>query len=468
MTPLDETHGQLQRRLGNRHIQLIALGGTIGTGLFLGSAGVLELAGPSMILGYALGGIMAFMTMRFLGEMLVKTPTSSSFSYFAARYLGPFGGYFAGWNCIVMYVLVGMLELTAAGKFIQFWWPGIPTWASAAVFFVVINASNFVGVRLYGESEFWFAMIKIVAVVGMILLGIWMLASGSAGPQAAVSNLWRDGGFFPHGVSGLVMAMAFIMFSFGGLEMLGFTAAEAANPTKMIPRAINQVIFRVLLFYIGSMLVLLCLTPWSHLLASLKAGGDTYANSPFVMIFSVLGNRFTADVLNFIVLTAALSVYNGMVYCTSRLLFGMAHDGLAPASLGRANKRGVPVAAILVPGFFTALCVLLNYLMPAGAVEMLISLIVACLVLTWATIVVTHLKFRAAQRQTSANRASVFPAPFSPVSNVLCLVFLAGIVIIMLATPSTRVSAILMPCWVALIYLSYRLRGSVKTAASAS
>ena len=194
---------ELMRKLTNRHVQLIALGGTIGTGLFLGSAGVLELAGPSMVLGYALAGVVAFLIMRFLGEMLVEDPVSSSFSHFAKHYWSEFSGFFSGWNCCALYILVGMLELTAAGKFIQFWWPSMPTWVTAAVFFLVINGMNFVNVRLYGETEFWFSMVKIAAVVGMIVLGLFLLVSGKGGEQATVTNLWRAGGFFPHGVQGL-------------------------------------------------------------------------------------------------------------------------------------------------------------------------------------------------------------------------------------------------------------------------
>jgi aromatic amino acid transport protein AroP len=447
----------LKRKLSNRHIQLIALGGTIGTGLFLGSAGVLELAGPSMVLGYAIAGVVAFLIMRFLGEMLVEDPVSSSFSHFAKNYWGEFAGFFAGWNCCVLYILVGMLELTAAGKFIQFWWPEVPTWLTAAVFFVVINAMNFVNVRLYGETEFWFSMIKIIAVVGMIVLGLYLLLSGKGGEHATVTNLWRAGGFFPNGAHGLVMAMAFIVFSFGGLEMLGFTAAETANPTRTIPKAINQVIFRVLIFYVGSMLVLLCLTPWTQLLASLKSGGDTYSNSPFVMIFSVLGDKTAADVLNFIILTAALSVYNGMVYCNSRLLHGMAQQGHAPNALAKVNRRGIPTAAILLPGAVTALCVFLNYVLPNGAIELLISLTVAGLLFSWGIIIVTHLKFHRKMRRLG--KVTKFKALASPVSNYLCLVFLVAVVVIMLLTPSIRICAYLMPVWLVVVYLAYRVTG---------
>ncbi len=305
----------LKRGLKNRHIQLIALGGAIGTGLFLGIAQTIKMAGPSVILGYAIGGFIAFLIMRQLGEMVVEEPVAGSFSHFAYKYWGDFAGFLSGWNYWAMFILVGMAELTAVGIYIQYWWPEIPTWVSAAIFFVLINAINLVNVRMYGETEFWFAIIKVVAIIGMIVFGVYLLASGSGGPNASVTNLWAQGGFMPHGFSGLVMAMAVIMFSFGGLEMVGITAAEAEDPHHSIPKATNQVVYRILIFYIGSLAVLLSLYPWGKVVE----GG-----SPFVMIFHALDSNLVATILNVVVLTAALSVYNSGVYCNSRMLFDLA------------------------------------------------------------------------------------------------------------------------------------------------
>nr|WP_258363077.1 amino acid permease [Salmonella enterica] len=260
-----QQHGeQLKRGLKNRHIQLIALGGAIGTGLFLGSASVIQSAGPGIILGYAIAGFIAFLIMRQLGEMVVEEPVAGSFSHFAYKYWGGFAGFASGWNYWVLYVLVAMAELTAVGKYIQFWYPEIPTWASAAAFFVIINAINLTNVKVFGEMEFWFAIIKVIAVIAMILFGAWLLFSDTAGPQATVRNLWEQGGFLPHGWTGLVMMMAIIMFSFGGLELVGITAAEADNPEQSIPKATNQVIYRILIFYIGSLAGFLFALPLDH------------------------------------------------------------------------------------------------------------------------------------------------------------------------------------------------------------
>ncbi|XLM23401.1 amino acid permease, partial [Chromobacterium piscinae] len=435
----------MQRQLKNRHIQLIALGGAVGTGLFLGSASVLKAAGPSMILGYAIAGFIAFLIMRQLGEMVAEEPVAGSFSHFAYRYWGNFAGFLSGWNYWVLYVLVSMAELTAVGAYVQYWWPHVPTWLTALVCFVCINAINLANVKSYGETEFWFALIKVAAVIGMILFGGYLLLSGTGGPQASVSNLWNDGGFFPHGFGGLFMVMAVIMFSFGGLELIGMTAAEAADPQKTIPKAVNQVIYRILIFYIGSLVVLLSLYPWNKV----AAGG-----SPFVMIFQQIGAGFTAHALNFVVLTAALSVYNSCVYATSRMLFGLARQGNAPRALSKLDKRGVPVNATLFSALATVACVLLNYLLPGEALGLLMSLVVAALVTNWAMISLTHLKFRRAK----GGLKMVFPSLWLPVSNWVCLVFMVMILGILLFTPGMAVSVYVLPLWLGLLWVGFRLK----------
>jgi aromatic amino acid transport protein AroP len=458
MTRDTQHAGQLQRGLKNRHIQLIALGGAIGTGLFLGSAGVLKSAGPSMLLGYAIAGVIAFLIMRQLGEMIVEEPVAGSFSHFAHKYWSGFAGFLSGWNCWVLYILVGMSELTAVGKYVHYWWPDVPTWASAAVFFVLVNLINLANVKLFGEAEFWFAMIKVSAVVGMILLGCWLLFSGHGGEQASVSNLRSHGGFFPNGASGLVMAMAFIMFSFGGLEMLGFTAAEADQPKTVIPKAINQVLWRILIFYVGALAVLLALTPWDSLLQSISAAGDDYSGSPFVKVFSLLGSDTAAHILNFVVLTAALSVYNSGTYCNGRMLVGLAEQGDAPRALAKVDKRGVPVRALLVSALVTFLAVVVNYVIPHQALELLMSLVVAALVINWAMISYAHLKFR--QRMDRDGVRTAFRAIFYPYGNWLCLAFVVFILGVMAMIPGIQVSVYVIPLWLLVMFACYRLKRS--------
>lgn len=458
---------QLKRGLTNRHIQLIALGGSIGTGLFLGIGPAAVLAGPSVILGYAVAGIIAFFIMRQLGEMVVEEPVSGSFSHFAYKYCGSFAGFASGWNYWILYILVSMAELTAIGVYVQFWWPGIPLWASSLFFFLVINALNFASVKVYGETEFWFSIIKVVAIIAMILFGTYLLISGTGGEHATIHNLYNDGGFFPKGIfekttdgsfQGLLAAMALIMFSFGGLELIGITAAEAENPEKNIPKATNQVIYRILIFYVGALVILFALSPWRQI---------TTDSSPFVMVFQNLngmefelfGNkifftRLIANALNLIVLTAALSVYNSSVYSNSRMLYGLADQGNAPKFLMKLNKQSVPINAILISSCFAAICIIINKVIPKEAFSILMSLVVSCLVINWVMISYTHLRFR--RSKDKENIKTKFASLFYPVSNYICLVFLLGILSIMWIT-NMKLSVELIPIWLGILFVCYKV-----------
>ncbi|OXG07095.1 aromatic amino acid:proton symporter (AAT family) [Flavobacterium araucananum] len=466
-TQQDIQENQLKRGLTNRHIQLIALGGSIGTGLFLGIGPAAVLAGPSVILGYAIAGIIAFFIMRQLGEMVVEEPVSGSFSHFAYKYCGSFAGFASGWNYWILYILVSMAELTAIGVYVQFWWPGIPLWASSLFFFLVINALNFASVKVYGETEFWFSIIKVVAIIAMILFGTYLLISGTGGEHATIHNLYNDGGFFPKGFfkkttdgsfQGLLAAMALIMFSFGGLELIGITAAEAENPEKNIPKATNQVIYRILIFYVGALIILFALSPWQQI---------TTDSSPFVMVFQNLngmefelfGNkifftRLIANVLNLIVLTAALSVYNSSVYSNSRMLYGLADQGNAPKFLMKLNKHSVPINAILISSCFAAICILINKVMPKEAFSILMSLVVSSLIINWVMISYTHLRFR--RSKDKENTKTKFPSLFYPLSNYICFVFLLGILSIMWIT-DMKLSVELIPIWLGILFVCYKV-----------
>ena len=443
MSTLKNETTQLQRGLKNRHIQLIAMGGAIGTGLFLGSAQVIQSAGPSIILGYAIGGLIAFLIMRQLGEMIVHEPVAGSFSHFAYKYWGKFPGFLAGWNYWILYILVAMTELTAVAKYINYWWPHIPAWASVLFFFVVITLVNLGNVKFYGESEFWLSIIKVTAVVSMILFGLYLLLTADAGSTASFSNLWAHGGFFPNGFDGLFYMLAFLMFAFGGIELIGMAAAEAENPEKTIPKAINQVVFRILIFYVGSLTILLSLVPWNQL----DLGG--LDKSPFVMIFSQLGINWAAHLLNFIILTAALSVYNSGMYANSRMLFGLAQQGNAPKIFQKVNKQGVPIPAVLFSALLIFGCVLLNYFVPEDALGHLIYIVVGALVLNWAMISLTHLKF--IQHMKQVGQKTSFPALWSPVSNIIVLLFIATILYIMW-TQGFKESVYMIPVWIVVMY----------------
>ncbi|MEG1377903.1 MAG: amino acid permease, partial [Myroides sp.] len=337
---------------------------------------------------------------------------------------------------------------------------------SSLFFFVTITALNLGSVKMFGEAEFWFSIIKVVAILAMIVFGTYLLISGTGGEQASISNLTNNGGFFPKGwfektesgYQGLLSVMAIIMFSFGGLELIGITAAEAENPEKNIPKATNQVIYRILIFYVGALIILFSLSPWATI---------TTETSPFVTVFDnlkglhfnvfgtdVSGTNLIANVLNLIVLTAALSVYNSSVYSNSRMLYGLAEQGNAPKFVMHLNKSAVPTRAIIVSSCFAGLCIIINKFMPDEAFKILMSLVVSCLIINWIMISFTHLKFRKFKDQ--ANIKTKFPSIIYPVSNYICIVFLLAILAIMSIT-GMHVSVILIPVWLIILFVTYQI-----------
>lgn len=439
---------EMKRGLKNRHLQMIALGGAIGTGLFYGSASTIALAGPAVMLSYLIGGVVIFFIMRMLGEMAVDEPVSGSFSYYATKYWGKFPGFLSGWNYWFNYVLVSMAELTAVGIYMQFWYPDMPQWIAALVCLVVITVVNLINVRLYGEFEFWMALVKISAIVLMIVLGLCLLfGSGQPFPDN-ISNIWQNGGFMPNGWWGLALSITVVMFSFGGIELIGITAGEAENPDHTIPKAINQVIWRILIFYVGTMAVLMALWPWN------KVGMEA---SPFVQIFSNVGVPAAAHILNFVVLTAAVSVYNSAIYSNSRMLYGLAMKNEAPEFLGKLSKRGVPVNGIFVSSCITLLCVALNYFFPGKVFMVLMSVATIAATISWMTITITHLKFRA--KCLAEGKATKFKSPFYPVINYICMAFLLGVWGFMTQIEDMKLAVIILPIWLLLLWLGYKIKG---------
>lgn len=438
---------KLNRGLKNRHLQMIALGGAIGTGLFYGSAPTIQLAGPAVTVSYLTGGILIFFIMRMLGEMAVDEPVSGSFSHYANRYWGEFAGFLSGWNYWANYVIVSMAELTAVGIYINYWYPDIPQWLSALVCLVLITLVNLVHVKLYGEVEFCTAIIKVAAIVGMIIFGFFIVATQMGSFPANISNLWVHGGFMPNGIWGIVMSLVIVMFSFGGIELIGITAGEADDPKRSIPKAINQVIWRILIFYIGTLLVLMMLYPWN------KVGMEA---SPFVQIFSNIGIPAAAHLLNLVVLTAAVSVYNSAIYSNSRMLYGLAKQGNAPQSLAKLTSRGVPKRGIFVSSGITLIVVALNYFMPGKAFMYLIAIAIAAVVVSWFIITVTHIKFR----QAKGNQAAKFPfkAIGYPYVNYICLVFLAMIVCLMTQMEEMQLAVILLPLWLFCLWIGFQVK----------
>lgn len=444
---------KMERGLKNRHLQMIALGGAIGTGLFYGSAPTIALAGPAIALSYLIGGIIIFFIMRMLGEMAVEEPVSGSFSFYASKYWGAFPGFLSGWNYWFNYVIVSMAELTAVGIYMNYWLPDLPQWISALTCLIIITLVNLINVRLYGEFEFWTAIIKVAAIIGMIVFGLYIICTQMGSFPANFSNLWQHDGFLPHGIWGLLLSLVIVMFSFGGIELIGITAGEADNPTKTIPKAINQVIWRILIFYIGTLLVLMTLYPWN------KVGMEA---SPFVQIFSNIGIPAAAHLLNLVVLTAAVSVYNSAIYSNSRMLFGLASSGNAPSVLKTLSRHGVPYVGIFVSSGMTLVVVALNYFFPGKAFMYLISIAVAAVVVSWFVIIVTHMKFRRYHQQQGDLDKLHFKSLFYPLTNYICLLFLALIVIMMTQIPDMQLAVGLLPIWLLLLWFGFKYKHKQK------
>ena len=477
--PKESQGKNLRKTLKNRHIQLISLGGAIGTGLFYGSGESISLAGPAIIIAYLIGGLAIFMIVRAMSEMSVEDPKSGAFSYYATRYWSKRAGFVSGWNYWMNYVLVSMVELSVVGTFVNFWFPAIPAWVSAAFFLVIITAANLMGVSKFGEFEFWFAIIKIAAIVAMIIggLAVIILALPTAnGLKASFSNWFTvGGGFLPNGLmrrgangqwTGLLMSLAVVMFSFGGTELIGITAGEASDPRRTIPKATNAIIWRILVFYILTLGVIMAVVPWN---AIGKPNAQGMVVSPFVQIFDSVGVHAAAGILNFVCLTAVMSVYNSALYSNSRMLFSLARQGNAPKYLGRLSKGGVPYAGVLTSACIIALAVVVVFLWPQFAFNYLMSIATISAIINWSMIMVTEMLFRravargegpgdlAGKTGESAVNALHFKLPFARVTPWAVLAFLAMIVVLMCFSPSYRVAVIAGPIWLIVLLVAYQL-----------
>jgi AAT family amino acid transporter/aromatic amino acid transport protein AroP len=426
---------------------MIALGTAVGTGLFYGSTSTIALAGPAVSLSYLIGGVIIFFIVRMLGEMSVEEPVSGSFSYYATKYWGNFPGFLAGWNYWILYILVSMAELTAIGIYLQYWFNDLPQWVGALICLIIITAINLITVSAYGEIEFWMSLIKISAIIFMIVLGSYLIFTDVRPFPENFSNLWSHGGFLPNGFGGMMMAMVPVFFSFGGIELIGIAAGETENPDKTIPRAVNQVIYRILIFYVGTMIVLMTLWSWD------EVGKQA---SPFVQIFENVGVQTAAHILNFVVLTAAVSVYNSAIYSNSRMLFSLAENSEAPKFLTKLSSRKVPVNGILVSSGITLLAVILNYIAPGEIFNYLMAIVTGAVMTSWAMIVLTHLKFR--KHCNAVGIVPKFKSYFYPFSNYLCLAFLAIVLALMTTMEEMRLAVILLPLWLGVIWIFYKYK----------
>jgi D-serine/D-alanine/glycine transporter len=445
---------ELKRDLANRHVQLIAIGGTIGTGLFLGSGKAIQQAGPSIILAYLLVGTALFFVMRALGELLLSKAGYQSFTDIAEDYLGPRAAFVTGWTYWFCWIMTAMADVIAVGVYVQYWFD-IPQWVPAVISLIILLGFNLLTVKLFGELEFWFALIKVITILGLIAVGIILLITGfktDAG-TVSLSNLWEHGGAFPNGATGFLFSFQMVVFAFVGVELVGVSAAETSNPQKNIPSAINKIPLRILFFYVGALVVLLSINPWTDLNA---------AESPFVKTFSLIGIPVAAGIINFVVLTSAASACNSGLFSTSRILFNLSKNNQAPARLNKLNKQHVPANALWLSALVVSVGALLSKLLPGQAFAIVTTISAICFIWVWGVILICHLKYKRSRPELHA--ASAFKAPFTPLVNYLVLALFAMILVIMLIAEETRPALLLTPVWFLLLYGVYFYRGKKEAA----
>ncbi len=433
----------LNRGLRSRHIRFIALGSAIGTGLFYGSSESIRAGGPAVLLAYLIGGAAVFLVLRSLGEMAVASPSAGSFGEYATRHLGSLAGFATGWTYAFEMVIVCVADITAVGVYMGFWFPDVPRWIWVLAAVLLIGALNLVSVKLFGELEFWLSLVKVIAIVAMILVGIAVIAFGlgSGDGQVGLSNLWSNGGFFAGGADGFIMSFAVVMFAFGGTEIIGVTAGEAERPEKTIPSAVNSIPLRIMLFYVLTLAVIMSITPWQDIDAS---------GSPFVEIFTGVGLKSAAAVLNLVVLTAALSAINSDIFAAGRTMFGLAERRQGPAVMLRLTRNGVPwvTTAVMIGALLFG--VLLNALMPGEIFLIISSIATFATVWVWLMILLTHVKAR--RTMSAEETASLkFPVPFWPYGQVAAIIFMAAIMVLLGFHDSTRVALIVGAVWLALL-----------------
>ena len=443
-------HDDLQRNLTNRHIQLIAIGGAIGTGLFMGSGKTISLAGPSIVFVYAIIGVMLFFVMRAMGELLLSNLQYRSFIDFSSDLLGPWAGFFTGWTYWFCWIVTGIADVIAISSYSQFWFPDLPQWAPAVACVGLLLGLNLLTVKLFGEIEFWFAMIKIVAIVALVGTGLYMVGSAfvsPAGRAASLGNLWNDGGMFPHGMMGFFAGFQIAVFAFVGIELVGTTAAEAKDPERTLPRAINSIPVRIIVFYVLALVAIMAVTPWRDVVAN---------KSPFVELFVLAGLPAAAGVINFVVLTSAASSANSGVFSTSRMLYGLALKGDAPRAFHQLSRSSVPSRGLL----FSCTCLLagafLMWVVPdlVEAFTLVTTVSAILFMFVWSLILLSYIAYR--RQRAALHEASRYKMPGGVAMCWACLAFFAGILGLLTLEADTRQALVVTPLWFALLAVAYQ------------
>lgn len=438
----------LSRGLKNRHVQLLAIGGAIGTGLFLGSGRSISLAGPSILFAYAITGTVCFFIMRALGELLLSNLNYHSFVDFVHDYLGNGSAFITGWTYWFCWISLAMADLTAAGLYIQYWFPNIAQWVPSLIVLIVLLIMNLTTVKLFGEMEFWFALIKIVAILALIIIGTFMIIKGfstDAG-TSSFTNLWNNGGWLPNGIKGFVLSFQMVVFAFTGIELVGLTAGETENPEYVIPKAINNIPIRIIIFYIGALIVIMSIYPWNSINPD---------KSPFVQVFSAVGITAAASIVNFVVLTSAASACNSGIFSTSRMVYSLAKENNAPESMKKLTPNQVPSNAIIFSAAVIFISVILNYIMPEGVFVLITSISTFCFIFIWTIIVICHLRYRKTNPELASR--SKFKMPLYPIANYIILAFLIFVIGILALNKETRVALFVTPVWFIMLGVIYNI-----------
>ncbi|MFD0050671.1 amino acid permease [Actinomycetes bacterium NPDC127524] len=437
---------------------MIALGGTIGVGLFMGSAKTIQWTGPSVLLAYMIAGIFIFFIMRAMGEMLYVEPSTGSFATFGYKYIHPMAGYLTAWSNWFQWVIVGMSEIIAVGAYMKYWFPDLPAWIPGLVAFVILGAANLISVKSFGEFEFWFSLIKVATILIMIVggFGLIFFGFGNGGTPTGFANLWEHGGFFTGGWTGFFFALSLVIGAYQGVELIGITAGEAEDPQKTLTKATQSIIWRILIFYIGAILVIVTVFPWDQLHS---------VGSPFVATFAKVGITAAAGIINFVVITAAMSGCNSGIYSAGRMLYTLGVNGQAPKIFTKLTSGGVPLLSTIGVLAGLAVGIILSYIAPKNLFVYVYSASVLPGMIPWFVILISQIQFRKAKGDKMDNHP--FKMPFAPVSNYLTIVFLILILIGMGFNKDTRVSLVVGIVFLALVSISYYAFGIGKSAAKA-
>ncbi|MFJ2317053.1 amino acid permease [Glutamicibacter sp. NPDC087661] len=451
---MNEIKASLARGLTARHIRFMALGSAIGTGLFYGSSSAIQAAGPAVLFAYMIGGAAVFIVMRAMGEMAVKHPVSGSFAHYASRYLGRFAGFVTGWTFAFEMAIVAIADVTAFGIYMGFWFPQVAQWIWVLAVVLLIASINLMKVKVFGETEFWLAIIKVTAIIAMIIGGAALIIFGFNAPETetatGIATLMSAGTLFPNGFVGLLLSFSVVMFAFGGIETIGITAGEAADPAKSVPAAINTVPWRILLFYVASLAVVMMLFDWRQIDGSA---------SPFVQIFDGLGIPAAAHVLNAVVITAAVSAINADTFGAGRMLYAMSEIGHAPKSFGRISRNGVPWMTVVIMAIVLLVGVVLNALLPESLFTIIASIATFATVWVWIMILTSYLAMR--RKEAAAGRgpavAREYAVPGGTVAVWIALAFMVFVVVLLALSSTTRVALYTGIAWLVLLAVLFKL-----------